>query len=32
MDDLIYAGVTLAFFALTWLVVEAFDGLSRSGS
>jgi hypothetical protein len=32
MDDLICVALTLAFFAVTWLVVEAFDRLSRSKS
>lgn len=30
MEDLLYVGLTAAFFAATWLLVEAFDRLSRS--
>ena len=32
MQDLFYILLTLAFFAATWMLVEIFDRLSRSGS
>ena len=30
MDDLIYVGLSAAFFALTWAMAELFDRMSRS--
>ena len=32
MEDLLYVGLTVGFFALTWVLVELFDRLSRSES
>lgn len=32
MEDLFYIVLTAGFFALTWLLVELFDRLSRSES
>lgn len=32
MEDLLYVGLASAFFAVTWLLVEAFDRLSRGAS
>ncbi len=32
MEDLMYAGLTVAFFAVSWLMVELFDRLSRGAS
>jgi hypothetical protein len=32
MNDLIYCGLSLGFFALTWGMVELFERISRTGS
>ena len=32
MEDLIYVGLGVGFFALTWGMVELFDRMSRTGS
>jgi hypothetical protein len=32
MEDLIYCGLSVGFFALTWGMVELFDRLGRSES
>jgi len=32
MDDLMYLGLTAAFFAVTWIMVELFDRLSGGPS
>ncbi len=32
MEDLLSVGLLIGFFALTWVMVELFDRLSRSDS
>jgi len=31
MEDLIYVGLSMSFFTLTWGLVELFDRMSRTG-